>query len=753
MVRYRAMRIFRFLFLFFLVCVALYARRASAAAVISEVLWMGSERSTADEWVELAGVGEAQDMSGWTLTALAGNGEEVAMVRFAEGTVIQAGGYMVISNFGAQESCLLNEPAIVTTAIALPNSKLLLRLYDASGALIDQADDGVGEPFAGINASGTGTRASMERIDLTLPGDQKENWAHAVVKLGLDEECAVLGTPGRGREVVEVVEVPEVEEVVEVPEVVEVEEENASSTSSTSSAVSVFITEILANPPGADDAEWVEIANLGAESVDIAGWVLKLESAGKGYKIPETQAGSGFLLAPGQHAVFRKTESGIALKNAGDTVLLLHGDTVMHALFYFETAENVSYGLDPYDPSHPMRLCLPTPGAANRLSSIDVSIGIQSHTGKSMEKGVISGVGKVSVNPEARSPHSLTGIACRWNFGDGETSDSCNPGAHVYDLRGAYGITMQAVDQCGSVSSDELAVFVEEKECKDCQENKESNEGEGETSSLPSSLSLQSFSSSHSSCVPSNFSGIAVSEFLPNPAGDDAAGEWIELVNQAEQEADLCGWSVDDAEGGSEPFSLDGLTIAPGRFLLLPRAQTKIALNNSDDAVRLFAPTASGSSLLQEVPYGKVKEGESYALTGSGAYAWTAEPTPGYANVLLLGNKEELKSTKSKTSVKSEGKTEQKNYTSSTVKSTGKQTVASNWLTTRYRNVLPQVEEVEEEIPESHRYLAQAILPGANTPLPVLPDAQKGGGEFVFVLIANAAGALFLIAKKGIIDK
>ncbi|MDD5470019.1 MAG: lamin tail domain-containing protein [Candidatus Peribacteraceae bacterium] len=748
------MRIFRFLFLFFLVCVALYARRTSAAAVISEVLWMGSERSTADEWVELAGVGEAQDMSGWTLTTLAGNGEEVAMVRFAEGTVIQAGGYMVISNFGAQESCLLNEPAIVTTAVALPNSKLLLRLYDASGALVDQADDGIGEPFAGINASGAGTRASMERIDLTLPGDQRENWAHATVKLGLDEECAVLGTPGRGREVVE---------VVEVPEVVEVEEENASSTSSTSSTSPtssfasssslsspplIFITEILANPPGADDAEWVEIANLGAESVDIAGWVLKLESAGKGYTIPETQTGSGFLLAPAQHAVFRKTESGIALRNAGDTVVLLQGDTLMHSLFYPEAAENVSYGLDPYDPGHSMLFCAPTPGAPNSIAPIDVMIGIQSHTGDAVKKGVISGVKKVSVNLEARSPHPLKGIACSWNFGDGETSDSCNPGAHVYDLRGAYGITLQAVDRCGSVSSDELAVFVEE-----VVEVQEVVEVEEENTSSTSSTSFTSTTSTTSSCSPSAFSGIAISEFLPNPVGDDAAGEWIELVNQAGQEADLCGWSVDDAEGGSKPFRLDGLRIAPNGFLLLPRAQTKIALNNSDDAVRLFAPTASGNSLLQEVPYGKVKEGESYALTGSGAYAWTSEPTPGYANVLLWKNKEEIKSAKSKTSVKSEGKTEQKNYTSSTVKSTVRQTTVSNWLTTRYRNVLPQAEEVEEEIPESHRYLAQAILPGANTPLPALPDTQKGGGELVFVLIANAAGALLLIMKKGIIDK
>ncbi|MFA6259780.1 MAG: lamin tail domain-containing protein, partial [Candidatus Peribacteraceae bacterium] len=172
------MRIVRITVLVLGVLLAFWLRTASAKVMISEILWSGTDISTADEWVEIVGLGlglgsgantVADDLSGWLLTTRNSSGEDVPIIRFATGTVLASGAYLVISNYDAGGSRLAIAPDMVTTAVLLPNTKLQLKLYDASGTLIDVADDGIGVPMAGVNASGTGWRASMERMHSTCP--------------------------------------------------------------------------------------------------------------------------------------------------------------------------------------------------------------------------------------------------------------------------------------------------------------------------------------------------------------------------------------------------------------------------------------------------------------------------------------------------------------------------------------------------------------------------------------------------------
>lgn len=166
---------------------------------------MGSDQSTADEWVEVVGVDDGGtvfplSLSGWTLTSLGTDGTEKTLVRFGD-IMIEAGEYHIISNYPAVQSRLATDPVLTTTAMTFPNTKLLLRLRDASGAIIDEVDDGVGVPFAGANPSGTGAKASMERIDLLAPGTVKENWQTAIGILGFDPGVPIFGTPGFPRTV------------------------------------------------------------------------------------------------------------------------------------------------------------------------------------------------------------------------------------------------------------------------------------------------------------------------------------------------------------------------------------------------------------------------------------------------------------------------------------------------------------------------------------------------------------------------
>ncbi len=164
--------------------------------VISELMWSGSTASTADEWIELYNPSDsAVDVAGWTLTYRSGAEDKVMFVLDA---AIPAGQTFLIANYAAdhKNSLLAVQPQLVDAAVSLPNTKLLLQLYDgdpqAGGQLIDVADDGRGAPFAGDSAS----KSAMVRIAFDQPGDQSESWATATEQSGWDSGASELGTPG-----------------------------------------------------------------------------------------------------------------------------------------------------------------------------------------------------------------------------------------------------------------------------------------------------------------------------------------------------------------------------------------------------------------------------------------------------------------------------------------------------------------------------------------------------------------------------
>ncbi len=185
--------------LFFIVTLVVlgFPSLLSAHPVISEVMWMGTDLSTADEWIEITNPdSEDIELSGWTITSVNSSAKEIVSLRFATGSLIHPGEYLVIASRSAANSRLLAEPFAVSAALSLPNTKLLLRLRDVQNSVIDEVDDGIGAPFAGDNPSGTGAKASMERIDALSAGNLKENWRTASVSSGFDIGSNLLGTPG-----------------------------------------------------------------------------------------------------------------------------------------------------------------------------------------------------------------------------------------------------------------------------------------------------------------------------------------------------------------------------------------------------------------------------------------------------------------------------------------------------------------------------------------------------------------------------
>lgn len=165
--------------------------------VFSELMWMGSNASSADEWIELYNRSDSEiDLSGWTITRLANDGE-VVMVLIEQGSISPQGTFL-IANYPPDnsQSMLAVNPQQVSPAVSLPNTKLQLRLYNGnpeeSADLLDVADDGKGAPLAGD----TKLKQAMVRLAFDQSGTLGTSWGTARETSGWDEGATERGTPG-----------------------------------------------------------------------------------------------------------------------------------------------------------------------------------------------------------------------------------------------------------------------------------------------------------------------------------------------------------------------------------------------------------------------------------------------------------------------------------------------------------------------------------------------------------------------------
>lgn len=149
---------------------------------------------------------------------------------------------------------------------------------------------------------------------------------------------------------------------------------------------------------------------------------------------------------------------------------------------------------------------------------------------------------------------------------------------------------------------------------------------------------------------------IQISELLPAPAAGEE--EWIEIFNAGDQDVYLGNWDLSNKSKAKSPFIIpDTKVIPPNGYIVFPKSETKIALNNSGDTVVL---RDFDGSVISAVTYEKSEPAESYGLVSiisstplsansSNAYVaqaagnyqtsrreltweWIDSPTPGAAN-------------------------------------------------------------------------------------------------------------------------
>ncbi|MFH0739544.1 MAG: lamin tail domain-containing protein [bacterium] len=178
--------------------------------------------------------------------------------------------------------------------------------------------------------------------------------------------------------------------------------------------------------------------------------------------------------------------------------------------------------------------------------------------------------------------------------------------------------------------------------CVNCQELTASTSMESTTTTKNNKTNNPSTSSGQAttsqavkpSPLPKNYpSNIFLNEVLPSPEGSDTENEFVEIFNANNFTADISGFKIKDKIGAIKTYTLpENTKILANSYLALKSSQTKISLNNAGDGVELLDPSGK---IIDSTDFGKSQPGQSWSK-GESNWQWTAKPTPGQANVIVV---------------------------------------------------------------------------------------------------------------------
>ncbi|MFH1286174.1 MAG: lamin tail domain-containing protein [Candidatus Magasanikbacteria bacterium] len=350
----------------------------------------------------------------------------------------------------------------------------------------------------------------------------------------------------------------------------------------------ITLNEVFPNPKGSDnESEFIEIKNIGTETVSLTGWKLG-DASTKRYIIAEQN------IKPGEIIIFERKQTGIALNNSGSEevkILSPNGSTIDSISYSGSASEGSSFARredNTWDWTTKT-----TPGEENILEGKSAApvVAIDARSEGIIDEPLIFDASDTT-DPEGRDLEFI------WNFGDNREAKG-NVVKHAFYTEGIFTVSLSVKNSNGDTSTGNIVVTI----TKDSTEN------------------------SHETAL------IRISEFMPNPTGSDET-EFIELFNPTEEDTDISGLKLDDEEGGSKAYTFPEGTILPARgYRVFNKNETGLALNNTTDATRLLYPDGT---VLQEVRYDDVLEGASYVQNEEEIWLWTGNPTPGSENILSV---------------------------------------------------------------------------------------------------------------------
>ncbi len=167
----------------------------------------------------------------------------------------------------------------------------------------------------------------------------------------------------------------------------------------------IVINEILPNPEGSDETEWVELKNIDEMAVNLDGF--QIQDNAKSYTLTSDDLGE-LNLSPGEFLVLEKDITKIALNNSGgDNLVLTNPDgAVVDSVNYSQTAKE-GYSLARDEAGSYRWSDSPTKGIQNEFSQEDGTPGVGS--GSSPTEGEANYIKREKIIPSKQSQSGYMG--------------------------------------------------------------------------------------------------------------------------------------------------------------------------------------------------------------------------------------------------------------------------------------------------------------------------------------------------------
>lgn len=371
---------------------------------------------------------------------------------------------------------------------------------------------------------------------------------------------------------------------------------------------SVRLNEILPDSVESDtEGEFIELYNSGEVPIDLTGWKLDDALLDDNYAYTFNHPQLDYVMQPKSYLVFFRPETKLTLNNDTDSVYLFNEEMDEIDAFTFDSSSvGRSWGREVENPEAWILLPNPSPEAENIFENNPPTADIHVQGG--------TGGMKLNVTAEESSDPDGDKLSFSWEFEPGKFSDLENPSTYTFQSSGNKSVKLTVTDEFG-LSDEAFLPFVAVQE------------GEEEPDSDPPSEDEPEPATEDEDEPDINYPKLTlINEFLPDPAGADGEGEWVELYNDSDKTIDLSGWHLDDEEGATPPFKLpENTQLSPKSYLLFQGPPLNLSLKNSEDVVRLLDPSKKES---ERIPYKDSKEGLSYAKNQQKTFAWTSVLTP-----------------------------------------------------------------------------------------------------------------------------
>ncbi|MDP6899257.1 MAG: lamin tail domain-containing protein [Candidatus Thalassarchaeaceae archaeon] len=404
--------------------------------------------------------------------------------------------------------------------------------------------------------------------------------------------------------------------------------------------VELRISEFMPNPIGADSQaapndEWVEIVNIGNDSVDVTGWELR---SGTGFVLPP------LVLAPGQYHVYHLDSVSMSLPNIGGTLKLSDsaGEPV-HTVIWEYSAYGMSMvtSISPADPW--VMAPWPTPGSPNPVfeqpysGPVEIIMTEVSAQCSSPENGLsgewieLFNAGGFSANLSRWSITDEGGDSAAvapgrlWDRND--DSMLLDPGAFAVlniedSLLSNYDETITLMDP-----NHQAVQVLEWATSSDC-ETLEMRDGGSETRNTlyPTPGEENPMIQPYDGSLTVKFTRFMPGE-IPNRDND-----WFEITNTGDSMVDLGGWTISrQRTNGPWNSTFDNLILHPGDSVVLTKEPSNLATDsgpNSIDADTIFGDNApwlvnSGASLQLIAPDGTVVDAFVYGDGEADIVGWS----------------------------------------------------------------------------------------------------------------------------------